>query len=229
MDDASGCWLLTGYGPFRGLEHTKELTYDVNPSQSLVEALDGEIIAGKKVVGRILPDESLAVGAALKEHLSTLSPAAVICIGVWPGRSGLQVERIAVNVMDYQFPDDDGFRPVDEPIDRNGPAAYFASLPIKAIVQHIRTAGVPAYISNSASTHGCNLAMYQALHWISQLRLDVRAGFIHVPDLPSKIAADRLISPSMDLSMMVAGLHAALEAVAANPTDIKIPVTEYEW
>ena len=41
-----------------------------------------------------------------------------------------------------------------------GPAAYFSTLPIKAMVRDMKEAGVPAAVSNTAGTVVCNHIMY---------------------------------------------------------------------
>ena len=48
----------------------------------------------------------------------------VIALGQSGGRPGLSLERVAINVDDYRIPDNDGNRPVDEPVVEGGPAAY---------------------------------------------------------------------------------------------------------
>ena len=51
------------------------------------------------------------------------------------GRSDITVERIGINIDDCRIKDNEGNQPIDEPIFKDGPAAYFVNLPIKAIVE----------------------------------------------------------------------------------------------
>ena len=151
--------LITGFEPFGGEQ--------VNPSWEVVSRLDNAIIAGCRVVARQLPcvfGESLSV---LNSTIDTLSPSLVLAIGQAGGRADITVERVAINVDDARIPDNKGQQPVDEPIIAGGPAAWFSTLPIKAMVAAMREAGVPASVSQTAGTFVCNHVMYGLLHKLS--------------------------------------------------------------
>ena len=127
--------LITGFEPFGGEQ--------INPSWEVVSQLDNAIIAGCRVVARQLPcvfGESLSV---LNSAIDTLSPSLVLAIGQAGGRTDITVERVAINVDDARIPDNKGQQPVDEPIVAGGPAAWFSTLPVKAMVAAMREAGVP--------------------------------------------------------------------------------------
>lgn len=61
-----------------------------------------------------------------------------MCIGQAGGRSAISVERIAINIDDARISDNDGKKPIDEKIRRDGENAYFSNLPIKKIVEEIK-------------------------------------------------------------------------------------------
>lgn len=148
--------LITGFEPFGG--------ESVNPSREVVSGLDNAIIAGCRVVARQLPcvfGESLAV---LNTAIDTLSPSLVLAVGQAGGRTDITVERVAINVDDARIADNRGQQPVDEPIVADGPAAWFSTLPIKAMVAAMRSAGIPASVSQTAGTFVCNHVMYGLLH-----------------------------------------------------------------
>lgn len=148
--------LITGFEPFGG--------ETVNPSREVVSGLDNAIIAGCRVVARQLPcvfGESLAV---LNSAIDTLSPSLVLAVGQAGGRTDITVERVAINVDDARIADNRGQQPVDEPIVADGPAAWFSTLPIKAMVAAMRSAGIPASVSQTAGTFVCNHVMYGLLH-----------------------------------------------------------------
>lgn len=148
--------LITGFEPFGG--------ESVNPSWEVVSGLDNAIIAGCRVVARQLPcvfGESLAV---LNSAIDTLSPSLVLAVGQAGGRTDITVERVAINVDDARIADNRGQQPVDEPIVADGPAAWFSTLPIKAMVAAMRSAGIPASVSQTAGTFVCNHVMYGLLH-----------------------------------------------------------------
>lgn len=105
--------------------------------------------------------ESLAV---LNSAIDTLSPSLVLAVGQAGGRTDITVERVAINVDDARIADNRGQQPVDEPIVADGPAAWFSTLPIKAMVAAMRSAGIPASVSQTAGTFVCNHVMYGLLH-----------------------------------------------------------------
>ncbi|MEU8199740.1 hypothetical protein [Streptosporangium sp. NPDC049046] len=227
-------WILvTGNGAFGASASRAELHYPENPSSAVALALDGETIAGHRVAARSLawrshPEEALApllVGPSAGEG----PPAAVVSCGVFSGRAVVTAERVAVNVQDFQFADDRGHRPAGDPVYPGGPAAYLSTLPIKAMTMAMRAAGVPALVSNSASTHGCNSVMYTALHLAARHGLPSRCGFLHLPDPPGHVARIGHNGPSMDLSLQVTAVRAALRALVENPADISTPANEWEW
>ncbi|MET8829574.1 hypothetical protein ABZX40_26485 [Streptomyces sp. NPDC004610] len=226
-------WILvTGNGAFGTLANRTELHYADNPSSAVALALDGAEIGGHRVVGRPLvwkehPEEAL-LPLLSPELAGGPPPAAVVSCGVFSGRTTVTVERTAVNVEDFQFAED-GRRPAGEALYPEGPVAYLASLPVKAMTTAMRAAGVPALISNSASTHGCNAVMYTALHLAARFGLPTRCGFVHLPDTPEHVARLGHNGPSMDLALQTAALRAGLAAVTAHPTDIRVPANEWEW
>ncbi|ADB54106.1 pyroglutamyl-peptidase I family protein [Conexibacter woesei] len=228
-------WILvTGNGAFGDTAERSELRYDVNPSALVAQRLDGRVVEGRRVVGRALDWDDSPL-EALEPLLSGEDgtggagpPEAIVSCGVFSERTTLRLERVAVNVRDFQFADGDR-RPIDEPVVEGGPAAYLSTLPIKAAVQAVRAAGVPAVVSNSASTHGCNSVMYCALHLVATRGLPTRAGFVHLPDPPEHVARLGRPTASMCLDDQVRGVEAVIGAVVLNPVDVRLPSNEWEW
>ncbi|NJE05543.1 pyroglutamyl-peptidase I [Thermococcus sp. M36] len=164
--------LVTGFEPFGGEE--------INPSWEAVRALPEEI-EGAEVVKRQLPVTFRGVREILPRLIVEERPDVVILTGQAGGRPNITVERVAINVMDSTMPDNEGFTPEDEPVFEGAPAAYFATLPVKAIVRALREEKIPAGVSNTAGTYVCNAAMFTVLHTIAVAGMETRAGFIHVP------------------------------------------------
>ncbi len=167
--------LLTGFEPFGG--------DDVNPSWEAARRLDGRTIAGARVTARCLPcifGESLG---ALRREVRALRPAAVICCGVAGSRAAITPERVAVNLDDARIPDNAGRQPLDQPVIPRGPAAYFSTLPVKAITAALAAAGFPAEVSHTAGSFVCNHVFYGLMHALARSRRQpqARGGFIHVP------------------------------------------------
>lgn len=193
--------LITGFEPFGGEA--------VNPSWEVVRQLDGVTIAGEPVVALQLPcvfGEALTV---LNAALAAQQPRLTIAVGQAGGRVDITVERVAINVDDARIPDNKGQQPIDEPIVAGGPAAWFSSLPVKAIVAALREQGIPASVSQTAGTFVCNHVMYGLLDAL-QGKAGTKGGFIHIPYLPEQAAAH----PG-EASMAVGTVRAALETAIA--------------
>lgn len=131
-----------------------------------------------------------------------------------------QVERVAINIDDGRIPDNEGYQPIDTKIFEDGENAYFSSLPIKAIVEEIKKAEIPASISNSAGTYVCNHIMYSLLYYINKNNLKIKGGFIHVPYTIQQIM-DKKETPFMELKTITRGLETAIKAIKNYKTDIK--------
>lgn len=100
----------------------------------------------------------------------------------------MRVERVAINLADARIPDNDGAQPMDEPLVQDGALAYFAKLPVKAMVRGVQAKGYPCQLSYTAGTYVCNAVMYTVLH-IVQSDPHIRAGFVHVPYAVSQLKA----------------------------------------
>lgn len=195
---ASPCVLLTGFEPFGG--------ETINPSWLAASALHGSRIAGHRVVAVQLPtafDASLkALRRALREHV----PARVIAVGQAGGREQMSLERVAINLIDARIPDNTGVRPIDLPVVDGGPDAYFATLPLKALLHALHNRGVPAVISYTAGTYVCNYVFYALMHAL-RAKPRVLGGFVHVPYLPEQAARQKHPVASMGLETIVAALR----------------------
>lgn len=205
--------LLTAFDPFGG--------ETVNPAQQAVEAVAdrvGEVEIFKLVVPTVFGRSIDVVAEAIEKH----SPDAVLCIGQAGGRPDLTPERIAINIDDARIPDNEGNRPVDEPIRKDGQAAYFSTLPVKAMVEAIRAAGIPASLSNTAGTFVCNHLMYGVLYTLEKKYPGVRGGFMHVPFLTSQVQDGRQY-PSMSRESIVRGIEAAVRAIGEYDSDVHTP------
>lgn len=204
--------LLTGFEPFDG--------ETVNPSWEVVKQLDGTMIAGQPVIARQLPcvfGEALSV---LYAAIEDLQPRLVIAVGQAGGRVDISVERVAINVDDARIPDNKGQQPVDTPIVDGGPAAWFSTLPIKAIVSALRDRGIPASVSQTAGTFVCNHVMYGLLHQLQGKR-GQKGGFIHIPYLPEQAAAHPG-QASMSVATVREALETAIAVALEQDDDVKI-------
>lgn len=200
--------LLTGFEPFGGDA--------INPSWEVARALHGERIAGAQVVAQQLPcvfgqaQEALAV--ALRRH----RPQLVLCLGLAANRNALSVERVGINVDDARIPDNAGAQPIDQAAVPGAPAAYFATLPIKAMVAALQAAGLPAEVSQTAGTFVCNHVLFGLMHQLRRRR-GVRGGFMHVPLLPAQAAGPGL--PGLALAEQLRGVRLALQVAWSTQAD----------
>ncbi|ABP59900.1 pyroglutamyl-peptidase I [Enterobacter sp. 638] len=202
--------LVTGFEPFGG--------ETLNPSWEVVKQLEGMTIDDCRVVTRQLPcvfGESLTL---LNSAIDELNPTVVIAVGQAGGRVDITVERVGINVDDARIPDNRGQQPIDVAIVPDGPAAWFSSLPIKAMVAAMREKGIPASVSQTAGTFVCNHVMYGLLHKIRE-RTNVKGGFIHIPYLPEQAAA-HAGAPSMATQTVKAALEIALTVALRQSSDI---------
>jgi pyroglutamyl-peptidase len=219
--DEGGVVLVTGFQPFGGESE--------NPSWTVCTQLPSTI-AGLRVETCRVPCEFRRAIEIVAEAIDRHRPSLVVCLGQAGGRAHLGVERVAINVDDARIADNAGAKPIDERIARDGPPAYFATLPIKAMVAAMRAANVPAEVSNSAGTYVCNHLMYGVLHHLSTLtptlsqgrgRPSVRAGFIHVPYSEAQVV-DKPAIAGMAIATMVRGVEVAIAAAAEHTEDLKV-------
>jgi pyroglutamyl-peptidase len=145
----------------------------------------------------------------------------VLALGLAGGRAGLSLERIAVNLIDARIPDNLGLQPIDVAVKQDGPPAYFSSLPIKAMLQALLAADVPASLSLSAGTFVCNQVFYWLCHLVETEHPGMRGGFIHVPWLESQ-AGRHPGEPTLALNTMVRGMRIAIACALHTSTDLHI-------
>lgn len=195
--------LVTAFEPFGG--------ENVNPAQEAVRLMCAP--AGVTLIRLSVPTVFRRCLDPVRAAMRTQRPDAVLCVGQAGGRAALTPERVAINLDDARIPDNDGECPADAPVRAGGPVAYFATLPVKAMVRAIHEAGLPAALSCSAGTFVCNHLMYGVLDTIAREYPAMIGGFIHVPFLPQQAAAHDG-APSLPLTDMIRGLEAALGAIA---------------
>ena len=204
--------LLTGFEPFGG--------ESINPSWEAVRALEGKTMNDGSVIAVArLPCTFVLSLDVLEQQIRMHKPRIVVCVGQAGGRAELSIERVAINVDDARIPDNAGAQPIDVQIRTDGPAAYFSTLPIKAIVAALNEKGIPAAVSQTAGTFVCNHVFYGLMQLVAQAPKIKRAGFVHIPFLPEQ-AIRHPNTPSMSLEVMVAGLLQIIESTLTVKTDL---------
>lgn len=187
--------LITGFDAFGGSEE--------NPSWLAVSQLPdtvGNFTLKKCMIPTVFGRAAQEVLAAAEDF----QPDVILCVGVAAGRDAVTPERIAVNIRDARIPDNAGNQPVGEFVVADAPAAYFSTVPVAAMAQAIRDAGVPGTVSNSAGAFVCNDTLYLLLHHFAGT--STRVGFIHVPAAPHQHAV------SLPLEKTIQALISAISA-----------------
>ena len=204
--------LITGFEPFGGDR--------INPALEAIKQLDGISLTGGCIVTCQVPVVRFEAIAAVQNAIEQHQPDVVLAIGQAAGRAGITPERVAINVDDFRIADNSGLQVIDEAINPEGPAAYFSTLPIKAMVAALRDAQIPAQVSNSAGTFVCNHLFYGLMDYIAIKQCDIRCGFIHIPLLPEQAQDGELAS--MPLNLIVQGLTIAAQTALDCANDIKV-------
>jgi pyroglutamyl-peptidase len=209
-----GTVLVTGFGAY-GDEAE-------NPSQVIATRLDQQRFDDVTIVGRVLPVGAKRVRHALCNAIEQARPDVIVITGVAPGRTSPALERVAINVLDFPIPDVDGYTPVDEPVEPQGPSAYISTLPIKAIADRWHREGIPGYISNTAGTYVCNQTFFLARHFTHEA--STRAGLLHIPSQPRRAQAMGSAPPSsMSLDLIEQAVRSAIStAVTHQGPDLRI-------
>ena len=205
--------LVTGFDPFGGEK--------VNPALEAVKSLPS-VIHGAEIRWVEIPTVFYQSAEVLEIEIVRYQPDVVLCIGQAGGRASLTPERVAINQDDARIPDNQGNQPIDTPIRLDGEAAYFSTLPIKAMVQAIKEDGLPATVSNTAGTFVCNHLMYQALYLADKKFPNMRAGFMHIPYMTEQVI-NKPNTASMNLVDIVKGIEAAIGAIVDHKDkDLKL-------
>lgn len=197
--------LVTGFEPFGGEK--------INPAAQILKRLS--VRNGTEVVTREIPTVFGVSAKTVQDAIVELMPKAVISVGQAGGATGIRVERVALNLDDAKHPDNAGNCPNDTPIDPQGPLAYWATIPVRQVVEAIRQRGIPADISYTAGTFVCNHAFYSTCHFVHTHKLPIMVGFLHVPYLPQQ-TIERTAVPSMSEDCMMTALDAVVRVVAES-------------
>lgn len=204
--------LLLGFEPFGGDA--------INPSQDVLQALHGKGIAGHRIATAVLP---CAFAEALHQTALALErerPVIALGLGLAATRARLSLERVAINLIDARIPDNAGAQPIDVAVIAGAPSAYFASLPVKAMLRAMLDAGVPAELSLSGGSYVCNAVAFALQHLAVSLYPNLRTGFLHLPCSP-ELAVHHPGASCLHLETMRRGVDAALRAALKNPDDCR--------
>ena len=209
--------LVTGFEPFAGL--------DCNPSAEVAMQLDGRMVGGAPVVARVLPVSLDRYRAALAAAVEEVRPGLVIGLGLAQGEASIRIERIGINLADFEIADNDGVVAADRPVEPGGPQARLSTIPVAIIEDALLSEGIPAHSSTTAGAYLCNACLYSLLGLAETADPAIPCGFIHLPYLPEQVARlmadDRRTlrdTASMGIEIMVRAVETAIAVSLGHAT-----------
>lgn len=206
-------FLITGFDPFNNEK--------LNPSLECIKLLP-KFIDENQIIKLEIPTVFKKSLQIIESAINKYNPDVIISIGQATGRHDITPERIAINIEDARIKDNEGNQPIDNVIFKDGKSAYFSTLPIKSMVKKMIENNISASVSNSAGTFVCNHVMYGTLYLIEKKYHNIKAGFIHIPNIPDQIGLNSN-TPSMELETIVTGLNLCIKAIIENTKDIHYP------
>jgi pyroglutamyl-peptidase len=163
--------LISGFTTFG--KHTE------NSSEIITHSLKDCQITGVELQTCVLPVAFSSAFDRLKVEIESFKPDVVIALGLASNRTKIEIEKVAINLIDCEIPDNEGVLLQDHPIIENATSAYFSTLPI----QELRNLNYPfpVSVSHSAGAYVCNYLMYRLMEFTKHSSM--KAGFIHLPPL----------------------------------------------
>lgn len=204
--------LMTGFDPFGGEK--------INPAEEAVKRVASSI-NGAEVIKLTIPTVQTKSIALIEKTIEQENPDMVICVGQAGGRFSITPELVAINYDDFRIPDNEGNQPVASPIQTDGAPAYFSSLPVKGIVEHLKQNGIPSSLSTTAGTFVCNHVFYGLMYLIDKKFPNIKGGFVHIPYATSQVI-DKPNTPFMSMEEIVRGLELLVEASILHDEDLKV-------
>ena len=192
--------LITGFDPFGGAS--------VNPAREAVMALP-DVVGDYALTKLEIPTVFGLAAETVLQAAEILCPDVILCVGQAGGRAAITPEVVAINLREASIPDNLGYTPQNQPVVAHAPAAYFSTLPVRAMVEGVKAAGIPCSLSYSAGVFVCNDLLYTLLHHYDGT--DTRVGFVHIPYLPEQAKEG---VASLPLEDAVRGLTAAILALS---------------
>lgn len=158
--------VVTGFRPFLGAVS--------NPSEDLAREL-AQLFP--EVRSHVLPVEYGHSFELLRLYLQHDMPDYLIMLGQAAGRTKVCFEKIALNWVQSEHPDEAGKHLAAGPILIDKPLALMSAFPIDQVVLALRKKNLAVEISFSAGAFVCNDLYFRALAEFA----DKKMVFVHVP------------------------------------------------
>lgn len=193
--------VLTGFEPFG--------KWKTNPSIEACRALKRVKIDKYSIQIFEIPLSFKKIPSIIQTIIETEQPQIMVCTGQ-SNRNRISLERVAINITDARIAYNCGTKPENRILEKDGPVAYWSSLPIYDILSRLSEKNIPAHISNTAGTFGCNQIFYEMMYRLEKLNKTIPAGFIHVPPAPNQ-AIGKSEVPSMSLDLTIEAIKTVIE------------------
>jgi pyroglutamyl-peptidase len=167
--------LITGFGPFDN--------HDVNPSELIIESLNGSYMSDYQVIGIVLTVDFEDAVKEIKQAISKYNPDLIISFGLAPSATKIRVETIGINIR-YNPNTQNPLLSIKR-VNKSGPFFTFSNIKIKDTVDAINNENIPCVQSYHAGLYVCNALFYDTLFYLYNKNLEIPMDFIHVPKLKS--------------------------------------------
>ena len=195
--------LLTGFGPFPGIEsnHTQTIAEHFKKNS---KKLEYQLITS--IIPVTFSDGKTIIPKLIEEH----HPDYVLVMGVKSTSSEFCLEKIAINALHSTKPDFKGNFANHEKILTDAREAFFSDIDLCTWCQDLNEKGILAAVTYSAGTYVCNQTFYLFSHYLSKYSSSNRVVLLHVPRLPSQIPEDSN-DMGMEYNTILEGVKICLE------------------
>lgn len=174
--------LLCGFEPFG--------TYKYNTSWDAVSAYRGETKADY-IESIELPVSYKQAFAVLAKKISEMQPAIVIIFAM--GRDSVMLHRVAINLDDASWLDNDGEYRNNKLIRKDGPVGFWSTLPILQIGDALNKHKISYDITNFSGNYLSNHIFYELMYLASKNKIIKMAGLVHLPRYDSGFSKEALV------------------------------------
>lgn len=192
--------LLTAFSPFGNQEKNSSLEV----MKKLKMTFEDATIVTVKLP--VIYDEMIYKNLLLEHR-----PDYVIMCGQAGGRKTVDFEKVAINYIYANAPDNRGVIIKGSRIIIDGPDAYFSTFPVSSICTKLENEKFPVRLSLSAGGFVCNFAFYSMLHYASALGMGCKVGFVHFPYFSGQMANPD--EPALKIGEMTTVLEAIIQSV----------------
>lgn len=193
--------LVTGFKPFLG--------ETVNPSEILLEHIEKDFAVSGNIDTLVLPVSFSESFKVLENALERQSYERIFLLGQAGDRDKVCLERVALNWIETQRPDEDGYTPPQGAIAPLESPALFSRLPLTEWSAELKSQSLPVKVSLSAGGYVCNYVYFKCLQ---KFRDEAKplVVFIHVPYLPIQLQGKTPGTPALDIEIMKRALYPIL-------------------